>query len=72
MRSPEPADFGIAQEDIAWAKRAEQRIVLSLFFASALGWSIYGWVAPKHVFPLLLLRWAIAGFALIFVTAQAL
>ena len=72
MHRPRPADFGINQQDLDWAKRAEQHIVLALFLASALGWGLYAWFAPKLLHPLLLLRALIVGFCLVFVTAHAL
>ena len=72
MHRPRPTDFGISQQDLDWAKRAEQRIVLALFLASVLGWGLYAWYAPKLLHPLLLLRALIVGFCLVFVTAHAL
>ena len=72
MHRPRPTDFGISQQDLDWAMRAEQSIVLTLFLASALGWGLYGWFAPKLLHPLLLFRALIVGFCLVFVTAHAL
>ncbi len=69
MSRPPPADFGLTQQDIDWAKRARQHIVLALLLASALGWGLYGLPTVKLLHPLLAVRALIVGFCLVFITA---
>ncbi len=66
------AEFGITQQDLEWARRAEQRIVVALLLASALGWGFYGLFATKLFYPLLVIRALVVGFCLVFVTAFVL
>ena len=66
------AESGITKQDLEWAGRAEQRIVLALLLASALGWGVYGLLATNLFYPLLVIRALIVGFCLVFVTAFVL
>jgi hypothetical protein len=72
MGKPRMAESAITQQDLHWARRAEQRIVLALLLASALGWGAYGLLATKLFYPLLVIRALIVGFCLVFVTAFVL
>ncbi|MBE0626549.1 MAG: hypothetical protein IH606_17250 [Burkholderiales bacterium] len=66
------AKSGITQQDLEWARRAEQRIVVALLLASALGWGFYSLLATKLFYPLLVIRALIVGICLVFVTAFVL
>lgn len=72
MSRPRLAEVAVTQQDLEWARRAEQRIVVALLLASALVWGLYGVFAAKLLHPLLVIRALIVGFCLVFITAHVL
>jgi HJR/Mrr/RecB family endonuclease len=72
MRKPELRDFGISQEDVAWATSIEYHTIVVALLVSTLGWVLYGLLTAGSFSLASVILALIFGFIPVFITGLVL